>query len=124
MELSTARQLMAEFVEARRDFSLSGPEGFEDIFASATEGDSEYSKYIQIWDEGYGKFSLLLSVHSQELASSTVTSLKFNKILSKSAKAYRKQNVLLGVDGQRFLLRLALVSEETDLLQISPRFLS
>lgn len=122
MELSTARQLIADFVSASKEFSFIGPAGFEDILARSPEGQSALAKDIRIWDEGLGEFSLLLTVYSKEFDEQVVSSSKFNKIFTKSAKAYLKQNVKLSFDGPRFYLMMAIVAEHSDLLRVMSSF--
>lgn len=118
MELSTARQLMQEIVEASKDFNLAGPEGFEDVIATCPETEHSYFKQIEMTEHGQGNFGLLLYVYSQELDGSVVYSSKFNRLLEKSARTYEKQNVKLGTDGKKFFLGLVLQDGQTDLLRI------
>lgn len=118
MELSTARQLMQELVDASKDFKLAGPEGFEDVIATCSETEDRYFKQVEMTDHGLGNFGLLLYVYSQELDGSVIYSSKFNRLMEKSARTYEKQNVKLGVDGKKFFLGLVLQDSQTDLLRI------
>lgn len=118
MELSTARQLVKELVEASKNFKLAGPEGFEDVVATCSETEDRYFKQLEMTETGLGDFGLLLYVYSQELDGAVIYSTKFNKLLNKSSQRYERQNVKLGVDGNTFFLGLVLQDSQTDLLRI------
>lgn len=122
MDLALARQLIAEFVEASKEFSLAGPNGFEDIVVKSEETDLRYFRQLEMTDNGLGNFGLLLYVYSQPLDENTVQSKKFRKLLDKSARIYEKQNVRLALDGNQFFLGVALLDNSTTLLRLLGSF--
>ena len=122
MDLATARTIMHEFVNADKTFTMSGPEGFEDLAALSPETDTRYFRQIEMTEYGLGRFGLLLYVYSQELDKSVIYSSKFEKLIGKSAKAYDKQNVKLAREDKKFFLGVGLLDEGTDLLRVLATF--
>lgn len=122
MDLSQARRVMAEFAESSRNFSLSGPPGYEDLVAVSPETETRYFRQIEMTEHGQGNFGFLLYVYSQELDNATRLSSKFEKLIAKSAKNYEKQNVKLAKDGKKFFLGVALLDDSTDLLRLLATF--
>lgn len=122
MDLSSARQLVQEFVEASKEFTFAGPEGFKDVVVTSEETDIRYFRQLVMTEHGLGNFGLLLYVYSQQLDENTVQSKKFRKLLDKSARLYEKQNVKLALDGNKFFLGVALLDNSTTLLRLLGSF--